>query len=184
MRRWIEWAVAAALLLPVTPSQAQSVAGSRRRCVQRERADAVRRDRQCQSRTHVSRPSAASPIEARHPAYMGTIVVDRSAPDFRNCDMSKDPVHQLHAAARDALRGFRVAIDWASRSEVSGGPMQVPVTAGRTDGDRIASPAIVDAVSASVPRRCWCFIPRTATGARARWRRRRISAGTPMARHF
>src|SRR5262245_51433735 len=33
-------------------------------------------------------------IEAVHPAYMGTIVVDRYAPDFRNCDMSNDPVHK------------------------------------------------------------------------------------------
>jgi hypothetical protein len=32
-------------------------------------------------------------IEALHPAYAGTIVVDRSAPDFRNCDMSHDPVY-------------------------------------------------------------------------------------------
>jgi hypothetical protein len=32
-------------------------------------------------------------IEAIHPAYAGTIVLDRSAPDFRNCDMSADPVH-------------------------------------------------------------------------------------------
>jgi hypothetical protein len=31
-------------------------------------------------------------IEAAHPAYAGTIVLDRSAPDFRNCDMSADPV--------------------------------------------------------------------------------------------
>lgn len=30
-------------------------------------------------------------IEAAHPAFMGMIVADRSAPDFRNCDMSKDP---------------------------------------------------------------------------------------------
>jgi hypothetical protein len=30
-------------------------------------------------------------IVAEHPAYAGTIVVDRSAPDFRNCDMSNDP---------------------------------------------------------------------------------------------
>ena len=30
-------------------------------------------------------------IEAVHPAYMGTIVVDRWAPDFTHCDMSKDP---------------------------------------------------------------------------------------------
>ncbi len=32
-------------------------------------------------------------IEAIHPAYAGTIVVDRTAPDFRNCDMSTDPVY-------------------------------------------------------------------------------------------
>jgi hypothetical protein len=30
-------------------------------------------------------------IEARHPAYIGTLVADRSAPDFRNCDMTRDP---------------------------------------------------------------------------------------------
>jgi hypothetical protein len=30
-------------------------------------------------------------IVAEHPAYAGTIVVDRSAPDFRNCDMAGDP---------------------------------------------------------------------------------------------
>ena len=33
-------------------------------------------------------------IEAIHPAYAGTIVTDRMAPDFRNCDMSADPVHR------------------------------------------------------------------------------------------
>jgi len=31
-------------------------------------------------------------VEAVHPAYIGTIVVDRWAPDFTNCDMSNDPV--------------------------------------------------------------------------------------------
>lgn len=30
-------------------------------------------------------------IEAEHPAYMGTIVVDRAAPDFRKCDMPTTP---------------------------------------------------------------------------------------------
>ena len=30
-------------------------------------------------------------IEAVHPAYMGTIVVDRAAPDFGNCDMPAAP---------------------------------------------------------------------------------------------
>src|SRR5260370_20514769 len=41
--------------------------------------------------------SAAVPrfrIGALHPAYAGTIVADRPAPDFRNCDMSADPVHR------------------------------------------------------------------------------------------
>jgi hypothetical protein len=30
-------------------------------------------------------------VEATHPAYAGTILVDRWAPDFTNCDMSSDP---------------------------------------------------------------------------------------------
>jgi hypothetical protein len=33
-------------------------------------------------------------IEAVHPAYAGTIVADRTAPDFRHCDMAADPVHR------------------------------------------------------------------------------------------
>jgi len=31
-------------------------------------------------------------ITAAHPSYIGTIVADRWAPDFTNCDMSNDPV--------------------------------------------------------------------------------------------
>jgi hypothetical protein len=34
-------------------------------------------------------------VEAAHPAYIGTIVADRWAPDFTNCDMSKDPVFKF-----------------------------------------------------------------------------------------
>src|SRR4051812_40675090 len=34
-------------------------------------------------------------VEAVHPAYIGTIVADRAAPDFRNCDMSGDPAHKF-----------------------------------------------------------------------------------------
>jgi hypothetical protein len=34
-------------------------------------------------------------VEAVHPAYIGTIVVDRWAPDFTNCDMSNDPVFKF-----------------------------------------------------------------------------------------
>src|SRR5258707_15071140 len=33
-------------------------------------------------------------IEAAHPAYADTLVADPTAPDFRNCDMSADPVHR------------------------------------------------------------------------------------------
>jgi hypothetical protein len=33
-------------------------------------------------------------IEATHPAYAGTIVLDRSAPDFRNCNMAGDPAYR------------------------------------------------------------------------------------------
>ncbi len=34
-------------------------------------------------------------VEAVHPAYVGTIAVDRWAPDFSNCDMSNDPVFKF-----------------------------------------------------------------------------------------
>ena len=34
-------------------------------------------------------------IEATHPAYMGTIVKDRWAPDFTHCDMSNDPAFKF-----------------------------------------------------------------------------------------
>jgi hypothetical protein len=33
-------------------------------------------------------------VEAVHPDYAGTIVADRTAPDFRHCDMSGDPAHR------------------------------------------------------------------------------------------
>jgi hypothetical protein len=34
-------------------------------------------------------------IEAEHPAYIGTIVQDRFAPDFSHCDMSNDPAFKF-----------------------------------------------------------------------------------------
>jgi hypothetical protein len=34
-------------------------------------------------------------VEAAHPAYAGTIVRDRWAPDFRHCDMSSDPAFRF-----------------------------------------------------------------------------------------
>jgi hypothetical protein len=33
-------------------------------------------------------------VSAVHPAYAGTIVADRAAPDFRHCDMAGDPAHK------------------------------------------------------------------------------------------
>jgi hypothetical protein len=34
-------------------------------------------------------------VEAAHPAYIGTIVADRFAPDFTDCDMSNDPAFKF-----------------------------------------------------------------------------------------
>ena len=34
-------------------------------------------------------------VEATHPAYVGTIVKDQWAPDFTNCDMSRDPAFKF-----------------------------------------------------------------------------------------
>ena len=68
-------------------------------------------------------------IEAVHPAYAGTIVVDRYAPDFRNCDMSADPSHKaeprrvtLHETNEWQLVGHSFASYWR--------PNTVPVRVG------------------------------------------------------
>jgi hypothetical protein len=68
-------------------------------------------------------------IEAVHPAYMGTIVVDRAAPDFRNCDMSGDPVHKseprrvtLYETLEWQLVGLTFPSFWR--------PSQIPVRVG------------------------------------------------------
>jgi hypothetical protein len=68
-------------------------------------------------------------VEAVHPAYAGTIVVDRFAPDFANCDMSKDPVFKserrqvtLYESAEWRLVGHSFDSFWR--------PNQVPVRVG------------------------------------------------------
>jgi hypothetical protein len=69
-------------------------------------------------------------IEATHPAYAGTIVLDRSAPDFHNCDMSGDPVHRaaeprrvtLYETGELQLVGHTFSAFWR--------PNQVPVRVG------------------------------------------------------
>jgi hypothetical protein len=71
-------------------------------------------------------------IEAVHPAYAGTIVVDRFAPDFAKCDMSNDPVFKfqrrqvtIYESAEWRLVGHTFDSFWR--------PNQVPVKV----GDRI-----------------------------------------------
>jgi hypothetical protein len=68
-------------------------------------------------------------VEAVHPAYAGTIVVDRFAPDFTKCDMSNDPVFKserrlvtLYEDAEWRLVGHTFDSFWR--------PNQVPVRVG------------------------------------------------------
>ena len=69
-------------------------------------------------------------IVAEHPAYAGTIVADRSAPDFRNCDMSGDPVFKaeprrvtLYETGDLQLVGYTFSSFWR--------PNTVPVRVGQ-----------------------------------------------------
>jgi len=68
-------------------------------------------------------------VEAVHPAYAGTIVVDRFAPDFTKCDMSTDPVFKserrqvtIYESAEWRLVGHTFDSFWR--------PNQVPVKVG------------------------------------------------------
>jgi membrane-bound inhibitor of C-type lysozyme len=68
-------------------------------------------------------------VEAVHPAYVGTIVADRSQPDFTRCDMSNDPVFRfqrrqvtLYESAEWRLVGHTFDSFWR--------PNQVPVKVG------------------------------------------------------
>jgi hypothetical protein len=68
-------------------------------------------------------------IEAEHPAYAGTIVADHMAPDFRNCDMSADPVYRseprrvtIYETADTQLIGYTFPSFWR--------PNAVPVRVG------------------------------------------------------
>jgi len=90
MRAWREWAAAGFVLLAVT--------------VAARAADALAVDvtnesepTLCAEKDNVylklqSAEARRFTVEAVHPAYAGTIVVDRFAPDFTKCDMSNDPV--------------------------------------------------------------------------------------------
>ena len=69
-------------------------------------------------------------IQAMHPAYAGMITVDRDAPDFTACDMSKDPVFAadspkkvtFYESADLWITGFTFASFWR--------PNDVPVVVG------------------------------------------------------
>jgi hypothetical protein len=43
----------------------------------------------------ISGEATSFAVDAVHPAYMGTIVVDRAAPDFGHCDMAGDPSYKF-----------------------------------------------------------------------------------------
>ena len=90
MRAWREWAAAGCVLLTVTV--AAHAADALAVDVINESAPTL-----CAEKDNVylklqSGQARRFTIEAVHPAYAGTIVVDRFAPDFTKCDMSNDPV--------------------------------------------------------------------------------------------
>src|SRR5271155_2879667 len=73
-------------------------------------------------------------VVAEHPAYSGTIVADRSAPDFRHCDMAGDPAFKaeprrvtLYETGDLQLIGYTFSSFWR--------PNAVPVRV----GDRVES---------------------------------------------
>ncbi len=97
-------------------------------------------------------------VEAVHPAYAGTIVVDRFAPDFAKCDMSNDPVFKserrqvtIFENAEWRLVGHTFDSFWR--------PNQVPVRVGnRVENGLHLLQLWTRAMAAST--RCWCSIPR------------------------
>lgn len=125
MRCWIEGATVAALLLLGTATLAQPIAvdivnaSTPTLCAESDNVN-----------LELTSPQVKSfSVEARHPAYIGTVVADRSAPDFRNCDMSSDPAHRftprritIYEDNDWQLIGYTFASFWR--------PNQVPVTVG------------------------------------------------------
>jgi len=94
MRRWVERVLAAAL--------AAAIAGSARAAPSELAVDVVNASTPtlCAESDNVdlrffSDEATRFAIEAVHPAYIGTILVDRAAPDFRHCDMTGDPTYKF-----------------------------------------------------------------------------------------
>jgi hypothetical protein len=91
MRAWAEFAVAL-VLIGATPAEAADALA----------IDVVNASEPtlCAEKDNVylklqSGEARRFTVEAAHPAYMGTIVKDRWAPDFTHCDMSNDPAFKF-----------------------------------------------------------------------------------------
>jgi hypothetical protein len=93
MRRWRE-ATAAAILLLGTPGAGVAAdalavdvinASEPTRCAEKDNVYLKLQSNEARRFT----------VEAVHPAYVGTIVTDRWAPDFTHCDMSSDPAFKF-----------------------------------------------------------------------------------------
>ena len=90
MRAWREWAAAGFVLLAVTVAARAADALAVDVINESEPTLCAEKDN-----VYLKLQSGAArrfTVEAVHPAYAGTIVVDRFAPDFTKCDMSNDPV--------------------------------------------------------------------------------------------
>jgi hypothetical protein len=59
-------------------------------------------------------------IEATHPAYIGTIVADDTAPDFRRCDMANSAGNNPDGAAGAAIAARRVTLYETSELQLVG----------------------------------------------------------------
>jgi len=90
MRAWREWLAAGLCLLAATAAARAADALAVEIINESEPTLCAEKDN-----VYLKLQSGAArrfTVEAVHPAYAGTIVVDRFAPDFTKCDMSNDPV--------------------------------------------------------------------------------------------
>ena len=111
-------------------------------------------------------------VEAVHPNYIGTIVTDRSAlglHQLRHVEPTRRSTPR--SRARDDLRDAGVAACRADHSRTSGARTRCRC-ASATASRPACSCCSSGPATRSAPRRCWCSIRPTATGARVRCRRR------------
>ena len=108
-------------------------------------------------------------IEAAHPVYLAPGMRDNWEADWTACDMSADPVRSAPGAPgrfthlrRDRDVGRRLPLP----DLLAAGHRRRPHRRPRREGP--APDPGVDAAHRWAPRRCWCSIRRTATGARGR----------------